>query len=85
LRNIKIPVIAEKVYAIVDAIAAPFIPNIGINVKSRAIVVIAEITVVYVPYSGFPVPEKPAQSTLLMLMHTIPGISRRRGVKEVTN
>ena len=77
------PVAVEMVYAIAEAIAAPFIPITGIRTKSKMIVVTAEKIAVYVPYSGLPVPEKPAQSTLLMLKIAVPIIKMRKGMRDV--
>jgi len=79
------PVAVEMVYAIAEAIAAPFMPIAGINKRSKMIVVIAEKTAVYVPYSGLPVPEKPAQSILLMLKITAPIIKMRKEIMDAVN
>ena len=52
------PVAVEMVYAIAEAIAAPFIPITGIRTKSKMIVVTAEKIAVYVPPSNRSLPDR---------------------------
>ena len=65
--------IAQTEYEMVEAKAAPEIPQMGMKIRLRGTFIPSETIAAMVPIIGFPLPISSLHKTLLTLIATTPG------------